>query len=212
MIRVTSLDEKYTCPAILLSRDPKLLLLRISDIVRRKEFSENISMKTTVTLNSQEQQRIKRLNEYMVGLLSVEQVAELMQGSRRQVYRWKASYREKGVEAMAHGNRGKTSPQRIAEPIRAQIMHQACEVYAGCNQYHVRDLLEEREGIVISRRSLRRILEETGKASVKPVSKPKHRLRRPRYRQEGRLVQIDASPHAWLQDCGPSFEPGWWHR
>jgi Homeodomain-like domain len=74
-------------------------MLRISDIVRRKEFSENVSMKTTVTLNSQEQQRIKRLNEHMAGLLSVEQVAELMQVSKRQVYRWKASYREKGVEA-----------------------------------------------------------------------------------------------------------------
>jgi hypothetical protein len=61
-------------------------MLRISDIVRRKEFSENVSMKTTVTLNSQEQQRIKRLNEHMAGLLSVKQVAELMHVTERQVY------------------------------------------------------------------------------------------------------------------------------
>ncbi|GER89909.1 hypothetical protein KDW_40710 [Dictyobacter vulcani] len=62
-------------------------MLRISDIVRRDEFSENVSMeKKTVTLNSQEQQRIKRLNEHMAGLLSIKQVAELMQVSERQVY------------------------------------------------------------------------------------------------------------------------------
>ncbi|GCE27500.1 transposase [Dictyobacter alpinus] len=156
-----------------------------------------------MTLNSQEQQRIKRLNEHMAGLLSIKQVAELMQVSERQVYRWKASYREKGVEAMAHKNRGKANPRRIPDPMREHIVQQAKGVYAGCNQHHLRDLLEEREGVMISRSSLRRILEEASILTPIPAPKLKHRLRRPRYRQEGQLVQIDASPHAWLQERGP---------
>lgn len=156
-----------------------------------------------MTLNSQEQQRIKRLNEHMAGLLSIKQVAELMQVSERQVYRWKASYREKGVEAMAHGNRGNVSPRRIPKSVREHIVQQAKGMYAGCNQHHMRDLFEEREQLIISRSSLRRILAEATITVSAPPSQPKHRLRRPRYRQEGQLVQIDASPHAWLQERGP---------
>ena len=47
------------------------------------------------------------------------------------------------------------------------------------------------------------IMQQAGMGSVKPVSKPKHRLRRPRYPQEGQLVQIDASLYAWLEERGP---------
>ena len=104
---------------------------------------------------------------------------------------------------MAHENRGKTSPHRIAEPVRAQIVQQASGRYAGCNQHHLLDLLEEREGITVSRSSLPRIMQQAGIGSVKPGPKPKHRLRRPRYPQEGQLVQIDASLHAWLEEWGP---------
>jgi transposase len=37
--------------------------------------------------------------------------------------------------------------------------------YAGCNQYHLTDLLAEREGIRISRSTVRRILEDAGISS-----------------------------------------------
>ncbi|GER89910.1 hypothetical protein KDW_40720 [Dictyobacter vulcani] len=104
---------------------------------------------------------------------------------------------------MAHGNRGNVSPRRIPEPVREHIAHQAKGIYAGCNQHHMRDFFEEREHLIISRSSLRRILAEATILVSSPPSQPKHRLRRPRYRQEGQLVQIDASPHAWLQERGP---------
>lgn len=160
-------------------------------------------MEKTVTLNSQEQERIKVLNRHLSGELSVAQVAALLKCSQRHVYRLKAAYREKGAEAMMHGNRGKRSPKRIAEVTRQQVAELAEGKYAGCNQSHVRDLLEEREGITVSRASVRRILQEKGLLVVEPKKRPKHRLRRPRYQQEGQLVQIDASPHNWLQERGP---------
>ncbi len=178
-------------------------LLRINDIVRGKEFSENVSMKETVTLNSQEQQRIKILNQLLAGELSMAQAASVLKCTERQVYRLKASYREKGAAAIMHGNRGRMSHRRIGTEIRKQVVTLACGVYAGCNQHQLRDLLEEREGIKLSRASVRRILQEAGICVAVPRKAPKHRLRRPRYRQEGQLVQIDGSPHAWLEERGP---------
>ncbi len=67
-------------------------MLRINDIIRGKEFSENVSMKETLTLNSQDQQRIKILNQLLGGDLSHAQVANLLKCSERHVYRLKASY------------------------------------------------------------------------------------------------------------------------
>jgi transposase len=160
-------------------------------------------MEKTMTLNPQEQQRIQVLNQHLRGELSIDQVAALLSCTQRQVYRLKASYREQGVEAVIHGNRGKRSPRRIKEATRKQVSRLAQERYAGCNQHHLRDVLEERDGIEMSRASVRRILEEEGVLVVQARTRRTHRLRRPRYRQEGQLIQIDASPHDWLQERGP---------
>ena len=92
----------------------------------------------------------------------------------------KASYGEKGAAAIVHGNRGRVSPRRMSEEVRGQVVALACGAYAGCNQHHLRDLLEEREGIKLSRASVRRILQEAGVHVVEPRKGPKHRLRRPR--------------------------------
>lgn len=158
---------------------------------------------TTMTLNPQEQERSKVLDQHVAGKLSVAQVAARLKCSERHVYRLKAAYREKGEIAMRHGNRGKRSPKRIAEATRQQVSELAQGRYAGCNQRHVRDLLEERDGIKLSWASVRRILQEEGVWEVTPAKRPKHRLRRARYKQEGQLIQIDASPHNWLQERGP---------
>jgi transposase len=179
------------------------ILLRISDIVRSEEFSDNVSMNKTMTLNPQEQERINVLDQHLRGELSIGQVAAVLKCTPRHVYRLKASYREQGAEAMIHGNRGKRSPRRIDDGTRKQISTLAQGRYAGCNQHHVRDLLEERDGIVVSRASVRRILQQEGVWIVEPKKRPKHRLRRPRYRQEGQLIQVDASPHDWLEGRGP---------
>jgi transposase len=179
-------------------------VLRISDIVRGKEISENVSMKNrNMTLTSQEQERIKVLEKHLSGKLSMEQVAAHLQCSLRHAYRLKARYRQVGACGMGHGNRGKRSPRRIAEAVREEICQLVKGVYQGCNQRHVRDLLEERDTISISRASLRRIMNERGLLVITMKKRRTHRLRRPRYKQEGQLIQIDASAHAWLEERGP---------
>jgi hypothetical protein len=75
--------------------------------------------------------------------------------------------------------------------------------YSGFNQQHFSEMLAEREGIHLSRSSVRRILAKAGIASPRRRRPAKHRVRRERYPQEGMLVQIDGSPHRWFGPKGP---------
>jgi len=80
--------------------------------------------------------------------------------------------------------------------------HVACTTYAGCNQHHLRDLLQEREGIVLSRASVHTILQAGQLLGEPKRRKAQHRRRSIRYAQEGMLVQIDGNRHGWLGDRG----------
>ena len=55
---------------------------------------------------------------------------------------------------------------------------------------------------MVSRASVRRIVQPLRPAEP-GRQRPQHRRRRKRYAQEGMLVQIDGSPHAWLEERGP---------
>ncbi len=157
----------------------------------------------TITLNTQEQKRAMVLNRIQAGQLSVAQAAGVLDLSSRQVRRILAAYEKEGPAVLAHGNRGRKPAHRISETVRAQVVDLAQTKYQGCNQQHLRDLLQEREGITLSRSSVRRIVEQAGLAAPRLHKRRVHRRRRERYPQEGMLLQIDGSRHAWLQERGP---------
>src|SRR6266571_9061227 len=152
----------------------------------------------TITLNTQEQKRAMVLNRIQAGQLSVAEGAEVLDLSGRHMRRILAAYEKEGPAALAHGNRGRKPAHSISAAVRAHVVDLARTTYQGCNQQHLRDLLQEREGITLSRSSVRRIMEQAGLAPPRPHKQRVHRRRRVRYAQEGMLVQIDGSRHAWL--------------
>ena len=81
----------------------------------------------------------------------------------------------------------------------------ATQRYEGANHTHFTELLSEREGIDLSRPTVRRILTKAGIGSPRSRRSPQHRFRRQRMPQAGMLVQLDGSHHAWLEDRGPKF-------
>ena len=84
-------------------------------------------------------------------------------------------------------------------------MKLASNGYAGANHTHLTELLREREGIDLSRPTVRRILVKAGIGSPRSRRSQQHRFRRRRMPQEGMLVQIDGSQHPWLEDRGPKL-------
>ena len=77
------------------------------------------------------------------------------------------------------------------------------ERYLGINHTHLTELLAEREGIVLSRSTVRRLLVGAGLPGSRHRCAPRHRCRRQRMPQEGMLLQVDGSHHAWLEGRGP---------
>lgn len=160
-------------------------------------------MKEIVTLNKKEQRRLVVLNQVDRGEMIGRQAAEVIGLSLRQVRRILAAYRKEGAAALAHGNRGRKPHHALNEAQRKQVLELAQSTYTGCNTQHFTELLAEREGIALSRSSVRRILLKVGIKSPRKRRPPKHRCRRERYPKEGMLLQIDGSRHDWLEGRGP---------
>jgi transposase len=123
--------------------------------------------------------------------------------SVRQVRRLLAVYRQEGVAALSHGNRGRAPVHRISEDTRKRVVAFAQGHYSGLNHHHLQEVLAEREGLVLSRSSVWRILTGAGMGSPNRRRRPRYRHRRERYPQEGMLLQVDGSRHDWLEGRGP---------
>ena len=140
------------------------------------------------------------------GRITVREAAGLLGLCERQVKRLKKGVKEFGAAAIAHGNRGRKPPHSIPDSLRAYVLEIAESAsFAGVNFSHFKDLLEEREHIVLSVSSVARILKNGGIASSRKHRVKKRYKSRPRKSQAGLLVQIDASPHPWLEDRGPAM-------
>jgi len=113
-------------------------------------------------LNQKEQQRVMVLNRVQRGELVGVEGATLIELSLRQTRRLLAAYRKEGVAAIAHGNRGRRPVHALSEETKDQVIALARGRYAGCNHHHLTELLAEREGIVLSRSSVWRVLTTAG--------------------------------------------------
>ena len=116
-----------------------------------------------------------------------------------------AAYRSEGAAALAHGNRGRRPHNAIPPAQAAAVVELATQRYQGANHTDFTELLSEREGIDLSRPTVRRILIKAGIGSPRSRRSPQHRFRLQRMPQAGMLVQLDGSHHAWLEDRGPKF-------
>jgi transposase len=162
-------------------------------------------MEERLTLNRKEQKRLMVMNEVEKGKMGVREAGEILGICERQGWRILAAYREEGAAGIAHGNRGRKPVHVLGEEIREQVVELAGERYGGFNHSHLTEMLQEREGMKVSRPTVRRILLAVGMRSPKTRRASRHRRRRERYSQEGMLLQIDGSRHDWLEGRGPEL-------
>ena len=156
-------------------------------------------------MNQREQARLQVLNSLLAEHMTIEQASTLMGVSTRHTRRILAAYRKEGAAALAHGHRGRRAPNAISEATKTTVLHLARTRYSGTNHTHMSELLSEREGIDITRSTLRRLLVSAGESSPRGRRPPKHRVRRQRMPSEGMLIQVDGSYHRWLGKDGPQF-------
>lgn len=156
-----------------------------------------------ITLTMKEQQRVAVIERVFQGELTMAEAAMVLGISERQSFRLKARIRKEGVAGIIHGNRGRRSPRQLPEQRQQRIVALARETYRGFNDHHLTEKLADAEGIRVSRETVRRLLRAEGLASPRTRRPPRHRGRRPRRAAEGMLLQVDGSPHDWLEGRGP---------
>lgn len=151
----------------------------------------------------------KQLQRYQVVSMAVEGRCTVVEAARalgvspRQIKRLKRAVRDRGARGVVHGNSQRASPRRTKEEVRQRLLRLARGKYLGFNDTHLCENLQEFEGLVLGRETLRRILRQEGLSSPKRHRAPRHRSRRPRRPQQGMLVQLDGSYHDWLNGRGP---------
>jgi transposase len=157
----------------------------------------------TFTLSQKELQRVAVISSCVRGDLACDRAASLLDLTPRHVKRLKARLRQGGQAALAHASRGRPSHRRLPQCVRDHILQLARTRYAGFNDHHLCEKLTEQEGFSLSRETLRRLLRSQGLGSPRKRRAPTHRQRRLRVAREGELVQLDGSPHDWLEGRGP---------
>jgi transposase len=156
-----------------------------------------------ILMSSKELQRVRVMERVIGGALTLIEASVYLGLSYRHSKRLKATYRKSGPLGLIHGNRGRQPANSLEQCVKDQIENLSQGKYADSNDSHFTEMLSEREGITISRETIRKVRRSIGQKAKRKRRPSKHRSRRPRKPCQGMLVQWDGSPHRWFGDSHP---------
>ena len=131
-----------------------------------------------LTLSTKEQNRLHILNGVMERFWTMKEAAPLLGVSERQGWRLLVAYRKEGARGLVHKNRGRVPSNATPKTIQQQVAALAQGRYGGINHTQLTELLAEREGVTLSRPTVRRLLVRAGLTSPRHRRPPRHRCRR----------------------------------
>jgi hypothetical protein len=123
--------------------------------------------------------------------------------SVRQVKRLVRAWRDEGAKALVSKRRGRASARRIDDATRQRFVELVRQRYADFGPTLAAEHLAQHHGYTHSRETLRGWMIEAGLWDDKPLRRRRVFQLRERCPAVGELVQIDGSPHAWLEDRAP---------
>jgi transposase len=135
----------------------------------------------------------------MAGKLKWWEAAEIIGVSDRTMHRWRGRYKEYGYDGLAHRQKGKPSPKRVALATVEEVLSLYQERYSDFNVRHFHEKLQGEHGIELSYTWVKQALQGAGLVKKTGRRSP-HRMRRPRRAMRGMLLHIDGSKHQWFQD------------
>ena len=156
-------------------------------------------------MSQRQLQRYHLIRMVIEGKVSLAQAAEVMQVSYRQAKRIKAHVDAEGASGVLHHNRGRIPANKLPDEVHQQVQELSQGRYALFNDTHFTELLAEREGIEVSRETVRQWRREGGQPPKRPRRlSQRHHKRRERKPAEGMMMLWDGSPHRWF---GPDRPP-----
>jgi len=128
------------------------------------------------------------------------EAANILKITERQVWRKVKSVKENGEIGIKHKNQFHKPKHTISDDLKKKIINLKLSYnYCDTNFSHFRELIEEKENILISYSALYKLLTETGIKSKKKHKDRKTHRRRKRKEYEGDMVQADGTPFDWFK-------------
>jgi len=141
-------------------------------------------------------QRLKRKE------ISQKMAALLLSLSTRQVRRKIKKFQKGGAATLIHKNRGRSGRMQLTPDQQERVIALIQERYYDFGPTFAAEKLQEIDGIIINRETLRQFMIKFGLWSKKRRRR-RTRHMRPRREFYGELVQIDGSEHDWFQGRAP---------
>lgn len=156
-----------------------------------------------ITMSERDLQRIEILSKVVAGHMTMVSAAHVLDLSERQVRRLLERMRTDGAASIRHKAIGRPSNNRINDGIRDYAVALVRERYTDFGPTLATEKLAERDGLHVSRETLRNWMVDAG---IWLSRKQRRTFHQPRLRREacGELVQIDGSEHRCFEDRGPS--------
>jgi transposase len=139
------------------------------------------------------------MNGLSTGKLSQRVAAEVLQLSVRHVRRLLRRYESEGDAGLVHRSRSRPSANRLSFEVRRRVVGLLKGDYEGFGPTFAAEKLSDRNGIDVSRETVRKWMIEEGLWETRR-KRVRHRQWRARKSCRGELVQMDTSVHAWLED------------
>jgi hypothetical protein len=155
-----------------------------------------------IAMSERDLQRIEILSKVVAERMTVVSAAHVLDLSERQVRRLLERIRIGGAASIRHKAIGRPSNNRISDGVRDYAMTLVRERYADFGPTLATEKLTERDGLRVSRETVRGWMSDAG---LWLSRKQRRTFHQPRLRREayGELVQIDGSEHRWFEDRGP---------
>lgn len=153
-----------------------------------------------IMVRQKELKRLHVIRKVMEGALTQGEAAGLISLSERQIRRMVKRVREEGDEGIRHKSRGRPSNRKLS--CKQRIVELYRKHYPDFGPTLFTEKLAEREGITVSRETVRTWLMEEGEWK-KHRKRKAHRQWRERKECFGEMLQIDGSHHDWFEGRGP---------
>ena len=153
-------------------------------------------------MSARDRDRLKVLHEVGKGHLTQKQGGEQLGVTERWVRKLLARMRKEGDRGILHRLRGRASNRKIEEKTRQRAVKLVEGKYGDFGPTLASEYLGKREGILVSKETLRQWLMGAGVWKGKKRRVEKVHEWRPRRSCRGELVQWDTSEHDWLEGRG----------
>jgi transposase len=149
-------------------------------------------------MNKNEQLTYRIIEDFRLGKISRKEAALILNVSEKTIQRRAKSIREKGLRGVKHGNNGRVPHNKIEDEIKAELVKIVKDKYYDFNLYHALEKLRDEGKTSVSYGTFYKWCISSGLGKGKKRRRANTaRVVRERMANEGLMLQMDGSHHAW---------------